>query len=74
MATGTLEERLMAVEAELARLKALLPPDTEASNPWWEQISGVFKDDPLFDEAERLGRAWREAQRMEYDEDADASA
>lgn len=42
--------------------------------PRWKQIIGVFKNDPLFDEAERLGREGREAQRMEYDDDADTPA
>lgn len=75
MATRTLEERMTAMEKELAQLKQQLQvgklPETE---PRWKQIIGVFKDDPLFDEAERLGREWRESQRMEYDDDADPSA
>ena len=36
--------------------------------PWWEQISGVFKDCPEFEEAARLGREWRESQRMDYND------
>lgn len=70
MAARTLEERMTAMEQEIARLKlelqAVKPQETI---PWWQQISGVFKDCPEFDEAMRLGREWRESQRMDYDED-----
>jgi hypothetical protein len=70
MATRTLEDRLTIVEQELERLKRQIqadkPQDTE---PRWKQIIGVFKDCPEFEEAVRLGREWRESQRMEYDED-----
>ena len=75
MAARTLEDRVTIIEQELERLKQQLQAaklqDTE---PRWKQIVGVFKDDPLFDEAERLGREWRESQRMEYDDDADTPA
>jgi hypothetical protein len=70
MAITSIEERLTALEKELAQLKQQLAKDkTQTTVPWWEQISGVFKDSPEFEEAVRLGREWREAQRMEYDED-----
>ena len=69
MATRTLEDRVTMIEQELERLKQQLQAgklqDTE---PRWKQIIGVFKDDPLFDEAERSGREWRELQRMEDDD------
>jgi hypothetical protein len=75
MATGTLEERVAAVEKELAQLKKRLEQDTTPkTNPWLDQIFGVFKDDPLFEEAVRYGREWRDSQRMEYDEDTDVPA
>ena len=75
MATRTLEDRVAVVEQELERLKQQLQADKpQESEPRWKQIIGVFKDDPLFDEAERLGREWRESQRMEYDDDANPSA
>ena len=75
MATITLEDRVTIVELELERLKQLLQANKrQDTEPRWKQIIGVFKDDPLFDEAERLGREWRESQRMEYDDDADTPA
>lgn len=65
MSTASLEERLAILEAEVAELKARLPQEDEHPIPWWEQISGVFKDDPLFEDAVRFGREWRESQRQE---------
>lgn len=70
MGAISVEERLTAVEKEMKRLKLLLSKDEVLPEvPWWEEISGVFKDCPEFDEAERLGREWRDSQRMEYDDD-----
>ena len=75
MGAISVEERLVAVEQELQRLKNLLcKEEVKIVEPQWKHIIGVFKDDPMFDEAERLGREWRDSQRMEYDEDADTSA
>jgi hypothetical protein len=75
MPSRTLEERLTVVEEELAQLKKRLEPDAAPrTNPWLDQVFGVFQDDPLFEEAVRYGRAWRESQRMEHDEGADASS
>jgi hypothetical protein len=30
-----------------------------AGAPWWKKIVGIYKDDPEFDEAMRLGRQYR---------------
>ena len=69
MAEITLEERVKVLEVELAEVKKLLRKEQPAEQvPWWRQISGIFKDDPMFDEAMRLGREWRES---ETDEPAD---
>ena len=63
MAVETLEERLTAVEQELAEVKRqLLTRTVNSLVPWWEQQVGKFADDPLYEEAMRLGRAWRESQ------------
>ncbi len=75
MTIETLESRVAVVEQELARLKQQLQAGkVQDAAPRWKGIIGVFKDDPLFDEAERLGREWREAQQMEYDDDAGTPA
>ncbi len=78
MASGTLEaldKRLTAVEEELVQLKQqTLSDKTQYAEPRWKGIIGIFKDDALFDEAERLGREWRASQREDYDNDADTPA
>lgn len=58
MATSSMEKRLSALEQEVERLKAQL--DTR---PWWEKVAGSFANDPMFDEAMRLGREYRESLR-----------
>lgn len=75
MTINTLEDRVTILEKELESLKQQLTANqAQDVAPGWKQIVGVFKDDPYFDEAERLGREWRDAQQMEYDTDADISA
>lgn len=63
MAALPVEERVAVLEREVAQLKKRLgsPPAPAAS--WWEQITGTFTDDPVFEEAMRLGREYRAAQR-----------
>ena len=67
VAVTELAERLTRLEAEVEALKKERAVIRPAKAPWWEQISGAFKDCPEFEEATRLGREWRELQRMEYD-------
>ncbi|MBI3462648.1 MAG: hypothetical protein HY000_06240 [Planctomycetes bacterium] len=55
----TVEERLTAVEQQLADLKRRVAGAEGRS--WMERIAGTFKDDPDFDEIVRLGRAFRES-------------
>ena len=74
MPTGTLEtfeERLALLEQEMTRVKARLNPEnTQKANPWLDHVYGAFKDDPLFEEAVKYGREWRESQnRMDEEED-----
>ena len=58
-----LEERVTRLETEVNALKRHLKQGDAMRIPWWEQIAGTFADDPAFDEAMRLGRQYREAQR-----------
>ena len=55
-----LEQRVAAVEKELAKLKQRVesPP---AATSWIDQLAGTFKDDPEFDEIVKLGREFRES-------------
>ena len=67
----TLEERLTTLEQEMTRVKARLEPETSRqANPWLDYVYGAFKDDPLFEEAVKYGREWRESQN-ELDEEED---
>jgi hypothetical protein len=63
MATRSLEERVAALEAEVAELKQSVVGTRETPKPWWEKIWGTFKDDPEYEEAMRLGREYRESLR-----------
>ena len=70
MPTGTLEERVAAVEQELAQLKLQLQAETPpAPLPWWEKIAGTFANSEHYDAAMRLGRQYRESLRPKDDED-----
>lgn len=64
MAAETLEQRVSAMEQELAQLKQQLQTETPSTPlPWWEQIFGTFANSEAHEEATRLGREYREALR-----------
>ena len=55
-----IEQRLTAVEHAVSELQgrlAILPP----VGNWLEQITGMFKDEPAFEEVLEYGRAIRSA-------------
>ncbi len=56
----TLEERVAELEKRVAELSGKTNLPTRTKDPW--RTYGVFKDDPDFDEAVRLGREYRERQ------------
>ncbi len=59
MTTNTsLEERLAAVEAAVAKLQKQVEVPQPAN--WLEQITGSFKDEPAFEEILAYGRAIRQ--------------
>jgi hypothetical protein len=62
MASARLEQRVAALETEVARLKRKLE-EQETIRPWWEQIAGTFQNDPLYERAMRLGQHYRQSLR-----------
>ena len=62
MAIITLEDRVSILETEVARLKEQLAAEKpQNAPPWWEWIYGTFANSPEYEEAMRLGRAYRES-------------
>ena len=57
-----LEQRVSDLEAEMDQLKRKMDQLSNAT-PWWEQITGTFEDDPIYDEAMKRGRQYRESLR-----------
>jgi hypothetical protein len=55
------ELRLAALEQEMTRVKAgIMPaPRSATKQPWWVEMSGSGADNPLFEDAVRYGKAWR---------------
>lgn len=69
MVTVSLEERVAALETDVARLKRERRRALVASSPWWEQRFGAFRDDPMYEEAMRLGAEYRRSQPTPADDD-----
>lgn len=66
MATNTsLEERLAAVEAQLAQLQRQIV--TSQPTNWLQQITGSFKDEPAFEDVIAYGRAIRQGDESVLD-------
>jgi hypothetical protein len=61
MSTASLEARIAALEREVRHLKDLV--DKGQRKRGWRIIIGAFANDPLYEEAMRLGREYRESQR-----------
>lgn len=57
-----LEQRLADLEAEMSKLKSKVDK-LDSADPWWERITGTFEDDPIYDEAMKRGREYRESLR-----------
>ena len=64
MPTHSVEERLTALEKELAQVKQLLAKDTTSTPVYpWDKVFGSFADSEGFEEAVQLGREYRESLR-----------
>ena len=65
----SLEERLKVVEAAIAEIKQ---QNDHPEPNWLDQITGSFKDDPIFDEVLAYGREFRYADRPKDDTSAES--
>ena len=72
MSNTEIETRISVLEKELSLLKNKFEKIEKKEEPWWKQIAGTFADDPIYDEAMRLGREYRLAQREDYDSDEES--
>ena len=61
MAVQEVEVRVTALEAEVTELRQKLEAVASPPGPWWQEIYGTFANDPLYEEAMRLGREYRES-------------
>jgi hypothetical protein len=62
MASSRLEQRVAALEAEVIKLHNKLEAKDQPP-PWWEQITGTFENDLIYDHAMRLGQHYRQSLR-----------
>jgi len=69
MSNTELENRISALEKEVALLKSKIEKEENSKLPWWKERIGIFADDPAHEEAMRLGREYRLSQREDYDKD-----
>ena len=60
MTLSALEKRDAALEEELTALRRKFEA---AGEPWWKRIAGTFEHDPIYEEAMKLGREYRESLR-----------
>jgi len=51
------------LEAEVTRLKEQAKEAVSSKGDWLDEIFGVFDNDPIYEEAVRLGREYRESLR-----------
>ena len=65
MATTEIEIRVLALENEVSTLKDKLAKIEKSPKAWWQKISGTFAEDADYEEAMRLGREYRLAQKEE---------
>ena len=82
MTTTELDNRITDLETQFSRRIAELEEQVAqlsrlANNPapvdktaWWKKIVGIYKDDPEFEEAMRLGREYRASLRPQDEEAA----
>jgi hypothetical protein len=64
MSSGSVEDRILLLEQKVRQLECSSKPDAGAP-PWWERVTGAFKDDPVYAAAMKLGADIRKADQPE---------
>jgi hypothetical protein len=55
-----LDRRVTVLERQLRKMRSELRVARRAcQEPWWKRLAGKFKNDPLFDETIKAGKAYR---------------
>ena len=67
MTNTEIEKRIEILEAEVALLKSKAEKKGDGDKPWYKQIP-KFGGNPAYEEAMKLGREYREAQKDFEDE------
>ncbi len=62
MSAIDLEKRVAVLEENVADLKKKVE-GVETAKSWWERIAGTFEKDPVYEQAMKLGRAYRKSLR-----------
>ena len=60
--TKTLEKRVADLEERVVALESRPTPKQKHDKSWLDKWTGLYRDDPDFDEAIKLGRTYRERQ------------
>ena len=55
---SSLTNRVTQLEQEVAALKERLEHRSQKANEWVDELFGVYRNDPAFKEAARLGREY----------------
>jgi hypothetical protein len=56
MTVRKLADRVAALQAEVARLRVKIESPGKTTKDWLDTICGSFANDPMYEEAMRLGR------------------
>ena len=60
MSSGSIEDRITQLEQKVRQLEGVERLDTNAP-PWWERVTGAFKNDQVYAAAMKLGAEIRKA-------------
>jgi hypothetical protein len=62
MTLAELTKRVEALERKMKSVEAKREMDAD-KRPWWRELRGIYKDDPIMKEIFDLGRQYRESLR-----------